>query len=146
MDKALIREKILNRRLTIKPIEQEIEGLEDLTGHLAVRELTASQASRIDKISKGENDEDDDGLSIAATFAFALVERESKELIFNEKDIGQLSQVLGLSVLAPVAKLIKQMSGLDEDAPALLKKSLKKIRENDSATSSTETTAQPGAA
>ena len=141
MNKAEIRERILNRRLTILPIEQEIAGLEELTGFLAVRELTASQASRIDKIAKGEDGEEDDGLSIAATFAFALVERESRELIFNERDIGALSQVLGLSVLSPVAKLIKQMSGLDEDAPALLKKSLKKIRESDSGTSSTATSA-----
>lgn len=146
MNRDAIRERILNRSLTVLPIEQEISGLEELTGELAVRELTAAKAARIDKIAKSEDGEEDDGLSIAATFAFALVTRDTHELIFDEKDIGALSQVLGLSVLSPVAKLIKQMSGLDEDAPALLKKSLKTIRESDSPTSSIATSEQPAVA
>lgn len=143
MDRATIREKILNRKLTILPIEEEITGLEDLTGCLSVRELTASQAARIDKIAKSEDGEEDDGLSIAATFAFALVERESGLCIFeDEKVIGQLAQVLGLSVLGPVAKIIKRMSGLEEDAPALLKKNLTRIREKNSNSACIETSAE----
>lgn len=139
MDRNLIREKILNRKLTIKPLTQEIEGLEDLTGHLSVRELTAAQASRIDKIAKAEGGEEDDGLSIAATFAFALIETESGLPIFeDEKVIGQLAQVLGTSVLGPVAKVIKEMSGLDEEAPARAKKLSKVVEStlNDASTTS----------
>lgn len=125
MDRALIREKILNRKLTIIPLEEEIIGLEDLTGQLSIRELTASQASRIDKIAKSESGDEDDGLSIAATFAFALVERETGLPIFeDEKVIGQLAEVLGLSVLAPVAKVIKKLSGMDEEAAEKAKKKL----------------------
>ena len=128
MNRAEIRERILNRKLTILPLEEEIVGLEELTGLLAIRELTASQASRIDKLAKSEDGEEDDGLSIAATFAFALVERDSGLSIFeDEKVIGQLAQVLGLSVIGPVARIIKKMSGLDEDAPQLIKKKSKRI-------------------
>ena len=143
MDINTIREKILNRKLTIKPLTEEIEGLEDLTGELSVRELTAAQVSRIDKIAKSEDGSEDDGLSVAATFAFALVSTATGEPIFaDEKVIGQLAQVLGTSVLTPVAKIIKQMSGLDEDAPAKAKKLSRKTTATVSATPYIETSAE----
>jgi len=143
MNRAEIRERILNRKLTIIPLTEVIAGLEDLNGHLSIRELTAAQASRIDKIAKSEDGDEDDGLSIAATFAFALVETESGLPIFeDEKVIGQLAEVLGLSVLAPVAKIIKKLSGMDEEEAEKAKKNLKKIAAKGSATSFIETSAE----
>lgn len=145
MDRAEIRAKILNRKLTIIPLEEEITGLEDLTGHLSIRELTASQAARIDKIAKSEDGEEDDGLSIAATFAFALIERETEKPIFeDEKVIGQLAQVLGLSVLGPVAKIIKELSGIDDEQKAKekAKKNSRRITANASAINYIETSAE----
>ncbi len=131
---AEIRAALFNRKLNELPVDWVIAGLEDFTRELSVIELGAKSIRAAEKAAEDANGETDGNLLMAGMVAKSLINRETKELIFQENDLESVGQ-MGLSILKPVSDLILEASGMKEGALDAAKKNYQAILANASATS-----------
>jgi hypothetical protein len=115
MNRAQAREMFLARKRLTQDLTDTLPGLEDLTGQLAIKELTAAETTHVDELSKDENDKSSDALQMAGLIAKCLVFKADGQRLFEDNDIQALSE-LGLSVLTPIATKAAKLSGLDMKA------------------------------
>lgn len=135
------RALFLNLQLSTTDFTTELPGLAELTGLLAIRELSAKDAVQSEKLSLGRDGKTDDAEMLGAMIVRSLVLRETKERIFQDNDMDAVAS-LGLSVLTPIATQIKEVSGIDQVAVESAKKNLTPTTSSDSATSSPENSEQ----
>lgn len=131
---AEIRAALFNRKLRELPVDFVIDGLEDYTGELSVIEVKATDSRWAEKAAEESDGTMNETLMMAGIVIKGLYNRETKERIFQDNDLGSVAE-MGLSVLKPISDLITEASGLGPNALAAAKKNLPTTQKSDSGTS-----------
>lgn len=123
MNAAEIRALLLERKLAYKDYEGTLPRFPELDGLLGLMEISASDGIKASLIATGEDGKVDSSLQLASIVIDSLVLRSTKEHIFSETDLEAVAG-FGMSILAPIARQTKALSGLDTDALEDAKKNL----------------------
>lgn len=130
-----VRKRFLERKKLVAELGLSLPGLEDLDGEIGIMELSATDIEDIEKLSQVDG-ASNDKLEAAATLVKGLVMLDSRDHIFDERELNLVAG-FGLSLLTPINMLIRGISGITEEQREAIKAQLKKIRGDSSSSTST---------
>ena len=136
LNREMIRARFINRPKRIVPLGVDLPDLEDLTPYLALQELSAASTLHVDRLAD-DHGKADEAMQLAGMICKSLVVQETRERVFSDTDMQVVSE-MGLSVLFPIVKRIKEVSDLTDNSLDDALKNSKKTPDSDSRTSSQE--------